>query len=324
MNIDKISLPPHGKRLIYDLGPYGVPEVRYFAAQNLSHTSPGLPTHLHKGCMEINHFLKGERVYRVGNEDYHLRGNQVFITWPDEVHGSGAYLHGRGLHFWLQIQLPKPGSPFIGFDSSHAAPLLEGIWSLPRRQFRADPAMQGIYSRILQLCRHEPQTLSPIAVSSLLAQWFLLLISSAREGLEDAITPDIALALDMIQSNPAKPRSIAELAEAAHLSESHFKIKFKQQMGLPPGDYLLRRRVEAAAERLLHGRMNITEIAYDFQFSSSQHFSTTFKKIFGKSPQAWLRERAQGRRGRDSGGNGGAGGLTPWLEDGILHGFLCE
>ena len=323
MNIDKsVSLPGDGRRLIYVLTPFGLPEVPYLAAQNLAQTSPGLPTHIHKGRMEINHFLKGERVYRAGDRDYHLKGNQVFITWPDEVHGSGSFLHGRGTHFWIQLQLPEAGSQFLGLTAECAAPLLESLWKIPRRQFHADASMQGIYYRMLQICGNGPSPLSHAELTALMTEWLLKIVSSALQPWEDEITPDIGKALGIVLDNPGTPHSVGELAEAACLSESHFKIKFKQQLGVPPGDYLLRRRIETGAEHLLRGKMNITEIAYELAFSSSQHFSTTFKKFFGKSPQAWLKEQA-----RDAGQMEmplhHEKGTVPWVEDGVFHGYLC-
>ena len=286
-----LNLPPNGRRLIYDLAAFGLPEIPYLAAQNLPFTSSGLPMHMHGDRMEINHILKGERVYRVAGRDYRLRGNQIFITWPNEMHGSGSYLHGRGLHFWMQAAIPRPGSPFLGHGAARARPLLEALWAMPRRQFKADPGMRDIYARILHLCREGPTELATIEMSALLVQWFLLLASASTHEWEDEITPDIARALDLMSQAPHRSLTMTELAEAACLSESRFKGKFREQIGMPPGEYLLRRRTERAADMLLRRRMTLTEIALELGFSSAQHFSLTFKKFFGLSPFAWLKKQ---------------------------------
>ncbi len=322
-----LKLPPNGKRLIYDLASFGLPEAPYIAAQNLPFTTLALPTHLHRKKMEINHFLKGERVYRVGGKDYLLRGNQGFVTWPDEVHGSGSFLHGRGLHFWAQIVLPRPGRAFLGLSPELARPLVEGLWNLPRRHFQASPDMRGIYSRILHLCRLGPSPLNKVRMGALLAEWLLEVIESAGKAIDDEITPEIDAVRRMLDANPAEHYSGERLAEMAHLSESHFKRKFREQIGIPPGDYLQRKRLELAVKLLAEGR-NVTTVAYDLGFSSSQHFSTTFKKFFGMSPLSWIR--------RNSGAAAGPGrelsasrvrdknGFRPWLdEEGRLHGYIC-
>ena len=316
-----LNLPPNGRRLIYDLSQYGLPEIPYLAAQNLPFTSTGLPMHTHKERMEISHILKGERVYCVDGKSYHLRGGDIFITYPHEMHGSGAYLHGRGLHVWMQPIIPKPDAPFLSFDAGRARPLLEALWSMPRRQFKADPGMRDIFARMLAICRDGPSDLAGIELSALLTQWFLLLATaSTREGGDD-ISQDIAKTLEIMSQIPYRHITIAELAEAACLSESRFKGKFREQMGVPPGEYLLRRRTEMAADMLVAGKLSLTEIALELGFSSAQHFSLTFKKFFGLSPNAWLGKHDAADLGiadRED-----ANGVRPWTDDGgTLHGYV--
>ncbi len=323
----RLQLPPNGERLIHDLTPFGIPEAPYFAAMNLPFTSTPLPAHTHKERMEINHILKGERVYRVGGKDYHLRGNQIFITWPNEMHGTGAYLHGRGLHFWMQMELPRPGRPFLNLSAESVAPLLASLWEMPRRQFRADPGMRDLYARMLELCRRGASPLAGIEMSSLMTQWLLLLVSASQREWEEEITPDIARALEVMSRVPYVHVTIDDLAEAACLSESRFKGKFKEQVGVPPGEFLLRRRTEVAAGMLLKGGMNLTEIALEVGFSSAQHFSLTFKKFFGLSPQSWLMrqdDQGLGKQGMDSDDHEGED-VRPWIDDsGRLHGYVYK
>jgi AraC-like DNA-binding protein len=323
----RITLPPNGKRLIHDLSPFGLPEVPYFAAMNLPFTGVALPTHTHKERMEINLILKGERVYRVGGKDYHLRGNQIFVTWPHEMHGTGGYLHGRGLHFWMQFALPQPGQPFLNANAESVRPLLEAIWRMPRRQFRAEPGMRDLYARMLDIARRGPSELAGIELSSLMTQWLLLLVTASQKEWEEEISPDIAKALDMMSREHHAHVTIDELAEAACLSESRFKGKFKEQLGVPPGEYLLRRRTEIAAAMLARGDRNLTEIALDLGFSSAQHFSQTFKKFLGVSPQSWLKLQDDEGLGRRVDGPDDHDGedVRPWKDDnGLLHGYVYK
>lgn len=320
-----LHLPPDGGRLIYDLRPFGLEEVPYFAAQNVPRTTPGLPRHFHRGLMEINHFLKGERTYKVGGEEYHLVGNQIFITFPDEPHGSGYNLHGRGLHFWLWMKVPAVGRPFLGMSGKKAAPLLEALHSLPQRQFPAEWSLRTIYSRMLEICRHGPSAMAGIELSALLVEWLFRMLSRSAEPCNQNVTPDIGRALALGRENLGNRMMLEDMADAACLSLSRFKGKFKEQMGMPPGEYFMRRRLESAAKRLLAERESVTHIALDLAFPSSQHFSTMFRKYFGSSPSEWLarnREmRERFRRGEEAKDKKGRK-LRPWIEDGTFHGYL--
>jgi AraC-like DNA-binding protein len=84
---------------------------------------------------------------------------------------------------------------------------------------------------------------------------------------------------------------IRELASDVGLSPSHLSAVFVAAAGVPPHRWLLRRRVERARELLTRTRRSITEIALSCGFSSSQHFSTTFKAHEGRTPKEFRNAR---------------------------------
>ena len=84
-----------------DLADIGIPEVPLIGVNHTQRASPGLSPHIHPGSMEICYLVRGERTYRVDGRDYTFRGNQVFVTLPDEMHGSGGHMHGKGLLYWM-------------------------------------------------------------------------------------------------------------------------------------------------------------------------------------------------------------------------------
>jgi len=78
--------------------------------------------------------------------------------------------------------------------------------------------------------------------------------------------------------------TLSDLAQQAQLSEYHFAHMFKQSMQMPPHQYVMQRRLERAHQALEQTTTNLTEIAVQYGFSSSSHFSHRFKKQFGYSP----------------------------------------
>ena len=293
-----LNLPPNSELLDNDLARFGIPEVVSLAARNQSKAVDGNPMHRHEGMIEVIHILKGERVYRVEDKSYRVRGNQVFVTWPNELHGSGRFvqesgrfLHGRGLHLVLRGSLPRPGKKFLDFEAKRARPLLEALWNMPNRHFSAAPELRDLFARMLHLCRSGPSALVNMELSIILAEWFLTLTKCAATAVKEDITPDIRRALKAMHAARNGALATSDLAEAACLSESRFIGKFREQLGMPPGEYQLRLRTEQAAEMLRAGNANMTDVAYETGFSSSQHFSVTFKKFFGQSPLSWMREQ---------------------------------
>ncbi|WP_083629394.1 helix-turn-helix domain-containing protein [Tenacibaculum agarivorans] len=91
----------------------------------------------------------------------------------------------------------------------------------------------------------------------------------------------------VIQQNLYANLTIKELALLTHLSESSFKRKFKEVFQESPKKYLVRKKLEQAAELLKSSNNRISEIAYDVGFESASTFNRNFQMHFGKSPSAY-------------------------------------
>ena len=90
--------------------------------------------------------------------------------------------------------------------------------------------------------------------------------------------------IDYIEENISEPLTLSVIAQEFFLSEFHFSRLFKMVTGRNVKQYILGRKLAAAAVRLKSERTSITEIAYDLGFEFPEVFSRNFKKFFGMSP----------------------------------------
>jgi AraC-like DNA-binding protein len=74
------------------------------------------------------------------------------------------------------------------------------------------------------------------------------------------------------------------MAAAAGLSRAHFSREFKQAFGVSPHAYLLTVRLERAATLLRVTDRSVTEVCLDVGLLSLGSFTTSFKRMFGKTP----------------------------------------
>jgi AraC family transcriptional regulator len=96
--------------------------------------------------------------------------------------------------------------------------------------------------------------------------------------------------LGHIDQHLDQPLDLPRLAAVAHFSPFHFHRLFSAFMGETLGDYLRRRRVEVAAQRLLTmRRLSVLQAALDVGFGSGEAFTRAFKARFGSAPSAWRR-----------------------------------
>ncbi len=96
--------------------------------------------------------------------------------------------------------------------------------------------------------------------------------------------------IDFIEANLGRNPGLAELAAQSGYGVSQFKLLFRQSTGLPPHQYLLRRRVERARELLLQGRLEASRIALDTGFAHQSHMARCMRRLLGVTPSALQRE----------------------------------
>ena len=96
-------------------------------------------------------------------------------------------------------------------------------------------------------------------------------------------------AKEIIEANLDGEVPLTQLAQECGLSTGHFSRAFKATMGIPPHQWLLRRRIENAMRFLRNQRQSLPEVALACGFSDQSHFTRVFTKLTGTSPGAWRR-----------------------------------
>lgn len=101
----------------------------------------------------------------------------------------------------------------------------------------------------------------------------------------------VSRAKELIDQQPQRPWGLQDLARLTSTSAGHLAESFTRDVGVPPHRYLLQVRIERIKELLKTTDIPITQLALEFGFSSSQHFSITFKKLAGTTAQKFRADR---------------------------------
>jgi AraC-like DNA-binding protein len=94
-----------------------------------------------------------------------------------------------------------------------------------------------------------------------------------------------------IAENICEPITLENLAATAGLSRMYFSRQFQAATGLSPHEYVLRKRIERAQQRLAGTAEPLVEIGLSVGFQTQSHFTTVFKKFVGYTPLQWRREQ---------------------------------
>ena len=97
--------------------------------------------------------------------------------------------------------------------------------------------------------------------------------------------------LKFIQKNIAQEISVRELAEMSFTSKDHFSRIFKSITGMPPSEYIIRKRLEKAKLLLLTTNYPLTEIIEHTGFKTTAYFCRMFKKNTSFTAEEFRRKR---------------------------------
>jgi AraC-like DNA-binding protein len=285
--MDPILIDPSSEREILDFRPLGFRDLLVLGRYQYAAAHRPLPEHIHGRMLEICYLARGQQTYRVGQTSYNLTGGDVFLTFPHEPHGTGTAPESKGTLYWCLLRLPEKNERLFSLSPGESRQLMALLLALPR-QFRLGTAPAKDLDRVFAIHRQAHLALGKAEMRNILLRFLFDLVRACdRQG--SRLSPAIGKALQFVQRQPQRMFSIREVARQCGLSESRFKERFRCEVGVPPAEYMMRRKIDAAKSLLLSGNQTVTKIALDLGFSSSQYFATTFRRYTGRTPGEYRR-----------------------------------
>lgn len=101
----------------------------------------------------------------------------------------------------------------------------------------------------------------------------------------------------LIDTETTTLRGLDEIATRVGLEKSSVCRLFRRFLGTSPYQYLIRQKMNRAAESLLHHGGLVKEVAQQMGFADPLHFSRSFKAVHGKAPSEVRNAQYRGRLG---------------------------
>lgn len=278
-------------RLILDMKRHDIDVFDEFGRYNYVNAQTVLLPHSHPGMLEICYLAKGSQEYFVGEETFRLYGGDVFISFPDEVHGTGNVPEEKGVLYWMILKQPEEGKEYLGLSFSEAKVLFNRLLQLPSRLFKGHTECEHLLRGIVRTYFRNKEALTKMELNNLLVAFLLHIIHCGETKQTRAHSERVTEIIHYIEDNLFETFDLEDLADKCNLSVSRFKHLFKEETGIPPAEYIIRKKVEKAQELIEEQELSIKNIAYDLGFSSPAYFSTVFKQYNGYSPTLHKRDK---------------------------------
>lgn len=261
------------------------PRVRVRRWAQAGDRLPAWKASAHDG-VEVAWPLRVGMRYRIGRRHWDVGVGQAVLVPAHVEHVTELHHDLQAVSLWLDRDLVREVG--AAFDAGEAAP------------FVIDDATR--LARLGQLLLDEAEATDPgrlLAADALAEALCVQLARGVRSTMPataSGVDPRVARAVDHVHAAYAEPLTVEDLAHTAGMSRFHFSRLFREQVGLSPYQFLMKTRVERAADLLRGGRRSVTEAACEVGFYDLGRFSRAFRRQMGQPPSAWASAHAPGHR----------------------------
>ena len=267
----------------------GVPGILVLGRYRHSYAQVGLTAHSHPGCIEVCFLARGRQRYRLGGRVYDLSGGDQFVALPGEDHDTAGEPQDKGVLYWLIVRVEPESAPLLFLDRARARVLTRALRALPTRQFPAQRDAGALLEDAILRLAGRPSPLGRLHAASLLAQYLLGTVAAGMAEQERTVSEVVQRSSRFVADHLAEPITVAQLAQVVGLSVPRLHARFRQEIGLPPGEFILRAKIEQARTLLDETDQSVTNIAHSLGFSSAQYFATAFKRLTRTTPTSFRR-----------------------------------
>lgn len=237
------------------------------------------------------------------------RGNATFAIFQYTISGRGhlqvdgvTHLAEPGTamlltvpednHYWL-----AEGDSWEFFHVSLYGSEVMRAWTAAIQRLGHLPALpwessvvQNAASIFMQMRENKVQ--NPFAASALayaLAMDLLATAVSPGGDRPEARPAAIERAVHYIRDHLAEPIGLDDMAAVAGMSRYHFSRCFRDSEGVPPGEYLMAKRLQQAVHLLQTTRHSLESIANQCGYRDVNYFVRAFRKAMGITPGSFRR-----------------------------------
>ena len=238
--------------------------------------------HVHAGELELFYVYAGTGKYMVDNRLYPIQEGDIVICNAGVLHGEEPSLVTQIYSYSVAMKgVQLEGLPPNCLTDNRVSPVV----SCGQLSGHIGPLMQLIYMLSADT-EHLGTLCGSLAYSMLLLTQALLNSRARNEAIDEMRQPSVLAhrVQCYLDQHHNEQITLREAAERLHISEYYLAHVFKQEFGIPPMQYVMKRRIGEAQELLMNTELPVAEIADRLGYSSVCHFNAMFKKNVGMPP----------------------------------------
>jgi AraC-like DNA-binding protein len=263
--------------------------------------NPGDDQQLAVVCGGVEHCLPDYAIHRTTFPFYSIeyvargRGELKLKRRGYPLQPGCLFSYGPGVSHHITGDSKNPlVKYFVDFSGRDAARLLQscGLDSGRVSQVYPPNVLQALFDELiesgLRVGRGRPE------LCGKLLECLVLKISSTRMPVRKAESLSFATyqhCRQYMDQHARRLRTLGQVAKECHIDNAYLCRLFRRYNHQSPYQYLLRLKMNMAAERLRQPGSLVKRVAAEAGFDDAFHFSRVFKGVFGVSPDTFRRMR---------------------------------
>ena len=285
--------------------------LKNLPVENIIHRTGGSPFSLHRTVVdagesnalylhchpeaEFFYLKKGDVVFRVEQQSYHLHSGDAIFLPPNLIHKAdrcgdlSAACEYYALVFSTHLLTDCTPVDRFGFFMPLQGNRMNCLCPLYAKEPQNARLLTSL-SAVFEHLQQPPETFCLALTGTLFICWqelYNLYLSGTVKASSDRESFELQKSLDYMMAHYNEALSLSDLAKHAGFSEGYYCHSFKRFTGCSPFEYLIRVRIVKSCELLTQTDKKITEIASLCGFNNVSYFNRTFHRVMGTTPSAY-------------------------------------
>ena len=263
-----------------------------------------VPPHRHD-FFELYCLLSDSFIYHVEGNQYDLKPGSLILVQPGETHWpefEGPPREIERIVLWLNPQFISSLSIFLPQTLGTIGQNLQDEHLIVPEAKTYQVILNLLYSLLYEKNRADADSLylCHLILSQLLIHISRVLNQRTRPSEEPGTRyTEIMRVHEYINSHFREPLSVTDLAQRFFMDKNTMTRQFKRIVGMTPGDYIRRKRLESANTLIRQG-YGVQHAGYVSGFTDYSAFFRAFRKQYGFSPSDLSSSTKHGNRRKSS------------------------